>query len=162
MAIPVAYWKAEQYAVVLVLHYSRLSRSAPDPMQMMHVYSRASDGSWTPPSGLVADIGFGYDPIANPGDDVRPRDGRKMVTGGGSFGREAKPGLPPTVVTGLAAAEIKYLAVIQDGSERRRPLESHFGAWVACTEQPGEFEIAGLDEDGDVLDSIHEGGRQDW
>jgi hypothetical protein len=161
MAIPVAYWKAEQCAVVLVLRFTRHGRSAPQPMQMMHVYSRESDGSWTPPRGLVAGISFDYDPIANPGGGTYPRDGRKMTTGGGSTGRQARPGHPATVVTGLAAPDIKYLAVIQDGSERRRPLESHFGAWAVCTEQPGEFEVAGLDKDRNVVDSIHEGRPQD-
>jgi hypothetical protein len=57
------------------------------------------------------------------------------------------------------APEIKYLAVIQDGSEHRRPLESHFGAWIVCTEQPGEFQVAGLDEDGNVTDTIHDSIR---
>ena len=49
--------------------------------------------------------------------------------------------------------------MIQDGSEDRRPLESHFGAWVVCTEQPGEFEVAGLDQEGNVVDSIRQAAR---
>ena len=89
--------------------------------------------------------------------------GRQMVTGGGSCACEAAPGRPATIATGLAAPGIKHLAVIQDGSEDRRPLESHFGAWVVCTEQPGEFEVAGLDQHGKVVDSIRQAVRpQDW
>jgi hypothetical protein len=61
------------------------------------------------------------------------------------------PGRPASIATGRAAPAIKYLAVIKDGHEDRRPLESHFGAWVVCTEQPGSFEVAGLDASGAVL-----------
>jgi hypothetical protein len=158
MAIPVAYWKAGQCAVVLVLRYTRPWRSRPDPTQIMVVYSRASDGSWAPPRG-AGGTGFPYDPIARPGGAMQALGGRQMVTGGGSFAREAAPGRPATIATGLAAPEIEHLAVIQDGSEDRRPLESHFGAWVVCTEQPGEFEVAGLDQEGKVVDSIRQAVR---
>jgi len=48
MAIPVAYWKAERCAVVLVLRYTRPWRSAPEPTQIMLVFAFAPDGSWTP------------------------------------------------------------------------------------------------------------------
>lgn len=86
-----------------------------------------------------------------------------MTTGGESLAREPAPGHPATIATGLAAPEIKHLAVIQDGSQDRRPLESHFGAWVVCTEKAGEFEVAGLDQDGNVVDSIRKGVRSpDW
>lgn len=152
MAIPVSYWKAEQCAVVLVLRHTRPWRSRPDPTQTMLVYSRAADGSWTPPS-RAGGTGFAYDPIARPGGATQALGGRQIVTGG-SCAREAAPGRPATIATGLAGPEIKHLAVIQDGSEDRRPLESHFGAWVVCTEKPGEFEVAGLDHDGNVVDSI--------
>ena len=27
-----------------------------------------------------------------------------------------------------------------------RPLESHFGAWIVCTEEPGPFDVVGIDE----------------
>jgi hypothetical protein len=153
MAIPVAYWKAEQYAVVLVLRYTSPWRSRPVPTQIMVVYSRASDGSWTPPRWTNG-TGLPYDPIAGPGGTARALGGRKMAAGGGSYAREGTPGRPATIATGLAAPEITQPAVIQDGHEDRRPLESHFGVWVACTEQAGEFEVAGLDRDGNVVDSI--------
>jgi tetratricopeptide (TPR) repeat protein len=162
MAIPVSYWKAEQYAVVLVLRYTRPWRSRPHPTQLMVVYSRASDGTWTPPSG-AGGTGFPYDPIARPGGAMHALGGRPMVTGGRSYTREAAPGRPATIATGLAAPEIKHLAVIQDGSEDRRPLKSHFGAWVVCTEKTGEFAIAGLDQEGNVVDNIRQAVRpQDW
>jgi len=52
------------------------------------------------------------------------------------------------------APEVKYLAVIKDGHEGQRPLESYFGAWVVCTEQPRSFEVAGLDATGAVIASL--------
>lgn len=158
MAIPVAYWKAEQCAVVLVLRYPRPWRSRPDATQMMVVYSRAPDGSWTPPRG-AGGTSFPYDPIARPGGVLHALGGRQMATGGGSYAREPAPGHPAVIATGLASPEIKHLAVIRDGSADRRSLQSHFGAWVVCTEQPGEFEVAGLDQDGNVVDSIRQATR---
>jgi hypothetical protein len=42
----------------------------------------------------------------------------------------------------------------QDGQEDRRALESHFGAWVVCTEQPTPFVVTALDANGSVLGSV--------
>ena len=44
--------------------------------------------------------------------------------------------------------------VIQDGREDRRHLESHFGAWVICTEHMWPFQVTALDQNGVVLDSV--------
>jgi hypothetical protein len=158
MAIPVAYWKAEHCAVVLILRYTSPWRTRPHPTQFMVVYSRAPDGSWIPPN-RTGGTSFPYDPIARPDGAMHALGGRLLVTGGSSHTRERARGRPASIATGLAALEIKHLAVIQDGSEVRRPLESHFGAWVVCTEQPGEFEVAGLDQHGNVMDSIHQAVR---
>lgn len=46
------------------------------------------------------------------------------------------------------------IALVQDGQEDRRVLESHFGAWVVCTERTSPFEVTVLDENGVVLGSI--------
>jgi hypothetical protein len=77
-----------------------------------------------------------------------------IVYGGSSQAGEVRPGHPAFIATGRAAPEVKYLAVIKDGHEDRRPLESHFGAWVVCTGQPGSFDVAGLDANGIVLASL--------
>jgi hypothetical protein len=77
-----------------------------------------------------------------------------MVGGGTSQARQVTPGYPAFIATGRAAPEVKHLAVIRDGHEDRRPLESHFGAWVVCTEQPGSFEVAGIDQNGTVLATL--------
>jgi tetratricopeptide (TPR) repeat protein len=151
MAIPVAYWKAEQCAVPLVLRFSRHRRGTPVPMVMQVVYSRTGDG-WTLPR-YVFGSGFYHDPIARR-RDRREMDGRPMVGGGTSRARQVTPGYPAFIATGRAGPEVKYLAVTQDGHEDRRPLESHFGAWVVCTEQPGSFEVAGIDQNGTVLASL--------
>lgn len=64
-----------------------------------------------------------------------------MVTAGGS----------DTMRHGRAAPAVQYIALLQDDREDLRPLESHFGAWVTCTEQPSPYQIEGRDDDGNVL-----------
>jgi tetratricopeptide (TPR) repeat protein len=154
MAVPVAYWKAGQCAVVLVLSYSRHGRNEPMPMPMaMEIsYSRGADGRWEPPARSVGGS-FSHDPIRTPGS-MRDLDGNPMVCASSFRADEPRPGHPACVAVGRAAPEIRYLAVTRDGHEDRRPLESHFGAWVVCTEQPGPFEVAGLDANGTVLATL--------
>jgi len=53
---------------------------------------------------------------------------------------------PPEQADRPLLPQVKYLAVVQDGRKDRGPLESHFGAWVFCTEQPGPFEVLGIGE----------------
>ncbi len=151
MAIPITCWKAEQCAVVLILRFIRHGRETPAPIAMRIVYSRTDQG-WIPPR-YVFGGGFYHDPIGRPGDR-REMDGRPMIGGGTSQARQVTPGYPVFIATGRAVPEIKYLAVTQDGHEDRRPLDSHFGAWVVCTEQPGSFEVAGIDQNGTVLASL--------
>jgi hypothetical protein len=152
MAIPVAYWIARQCAVVLVLRFSRHGHDEPGPVAMQVSYSRGEDGRWEPPTHILGSA-FSHDPIRSPGS-MRDMDGHPMVYGGSSQTDEVTPGHPAVIATGRAAPEVKYLAVIKDGHEDRRPLESHFGAWVVCTEQPGSFDVAGLDATGTVLASL--------
>jgi tetratricopeptide (TPR) repeat protein len=152
MAIPIAYWTAGQCAVVLTLRYSRHGRGAPQPVGLQLAYTRDADG-WTARRHFVGSS-FSHDPIAKPGSS-RDLDGRPMVIGGRSIAGQVTPGRPAFVATGRAAPEIRYLALISGGHEDRRPLESHFGAWVVCTEGPGPFELTGIGENGEVLASLH-------
>jgi tetratricopeptide (TPR) repeat protein len=152
MAIPVAYWKAGPCAVVLILRFSYLT-GEPTPMAMPVTYSRAADGTWEAPTGAFSAGSFSHDPIADPGGQ-RDLGGRPMTGGRGSWATEITPGSPASIVTGRAAPEVRYLAVVKDGQEDRRPLESHFGAWVVCNEQPGPFDVVGFSEGGDVLSRI--------
>jgi hypothetical protein len=52
---------------------------------------------------------------------------------------------------GHAGPSVATVALIQDGREDVRPLESHFGAWVVCTEQASPLQVDGRDADGEVL-----------
>jgi hypothetical protein len=49
---------------------------------------------------------------------------------------------------------VKYLALIQDGHEDRRPLDNLLGAWVIRAEKPGQFAVAALDENGTTLAEV--------
>jgi hypothetical protein len=42
---------------------------------------------------------------------------------------------------GRVGPAVTQIALIQDGHEDRRPLESHLGAWVICTEQASPFQV---------------------
>jgi predicted negative regulator of RcsB-dependent stress response len=152
MAIPVAYWIAAQCAVVLVLRFSGHGHDEATPIAMQVAYSRGEGGRWKPPAHVLGGS-FSHDPVRDPGS-TRDLDGRAMVCGGSSQAGEVRPGHPAAIATGRASPEVKYLAVIRDGHEDRRPLESHFGAWVVCTEQPGSFDVVGLDAAGTILASL--------
>jgi tetratricopeptide (TPR) repeat protein len=137
MVIPVAYWTTQQRAVVLFLKFEREGRQ--HYSGVLHVtYSRDTDG-WTPHRHFVG-MGYGHDPIANPGS-LRDLGGSAMLTGGGT----------DTQPHGRASPAVKYIALIQDGHEDLRPLESHFGAWVVSTEASSPFQVEGRDADGNVL-----------
>jgi hypothetical protein len=152
MSIPVAFWKADEYAVVLFLSFSR------DPDDVMWC-PRTAMGTFT----LAGDVwnadrhwggtGWSHDPIADP-HGVRDLGGRAMASGGGSVAARPVPGRPAAIVTGRVAPAVAQIAVVQDGSEDRRPLQSHFGAWVVCIERPSPYQITALDEKGNVLASI--------
>ncbi len=159
MAIPVAYWKAGQCAVVLVLQFFGCRRGEPEPIAMRVTYSRAKDGTWKRPTHThVFGGSFSHNPIADPGSQ-RDLGGSPMVRGGSSRAAEITPGYPAVIATGRASPEVRYLAVSKDGHEDRQPLESHFGAWVVCTEQPGPFDVLGINESGQVLARLPQSSR---
>jgi len=74
-----------------------------------------------------------------------------MVRGGTSEAAEVTPGRPAFTAAGRAAPEVRSLVLIQDGREDRRLLESHFGAWVICTDRPPPLDLAGIDRNGNVV-----------
>jgi hypothetical protein len=160
MSIPVAYWTASRSAVVLFLHFRQRDFEVPPagaahdevtPMVMMVTFSL--DGERWTADPMWYSTGWSHDSIAKPGS-LRDLDGRAIAGGGGEFSDQPGPHYPAAIATGRAAAAVKQIALIQDGREDRRRLESHFGAWVICTEQTSPFQVTALDENGVVLDSI--------
>ncbi len=141
MAIPVAYWTTPHSAVVLFLRFQREGRR--HLSSVLHVtYSRDDEG-WTTAGRYAVGMGYDHDPIASPGT-LRDVGGSAMVMGGGT----------ETQRHGRASPAVKYIALIQDGREDLRPLESHFGAWVVSTEQSSPFQVEGRDAEGNVLARI--------
>ena len=153
MAVPIAYWKAEQCAVVLFLRFHRDEEERGQPMALMATYAR-DEGQWTAHRHWLG-TGFSSDPVARPGD-LRHLGGQAIVVSGQSWPAQAARGKPAMIVHGQAGPAVAYLALIQDGREDRRPLESHFGAWVVCTEHASPFQVTALDANGTALASIEE------
>ena len=150
MSVPIAHWKADGCAVVLFLMFSRHLGDVM-PMVTQATFTREG-GHWTAHQHWHG-TGWSHDPIASPGD-LRDLGGRPMVYGGQSWAPKPAPGHPAAIVTGRVAPEVKHMALIQDGHEDRRPLQSHFGAWVVCTQRSSPFQITALDENGTLLASI--------
>ena len=139
MSIPVAYWTANLRAVVLFLGWEDEEEWFPE--MTMATFTRDGD-SWTSPKHWMG-TGWSHDPIANP-RSRRDLGGRAMVTGGGS----------ETVMHGRVAPAVKEIGLIQNGHEDRRPLESHFGAWVVCTDEPSPFRVTAYSKSGVMLADI--------
>jgi len=58
------------------------------------------------------------------------------------------------VATGHVSREVQYVALVQEGSEERRRLDSHFGTRVACIQAPKPFEVVALDSSGQELSRL--------
>jgi hypothetical protein len=67
---------------------------------------------------------------------------------------QPEPGYPAAVVVGRVAPAVTQIALVQDGHEDRRSLESHFGAWVVCAEKPGPYDVAAFDDYGVMLATL--------
>jgi hypothetical protein len=59
------------------------------------------------------------------------------ISSRGSSAADPAPGYPAIIAVGCVAPSVEQIALTQDGHEDRRPLESHFGAWIVCTERAG-------------------------
>jgi hypothetical protein len=152
MSVPVAFWTAAHSAVVLFLRYEPDAFGDVSPMALMATYARNGDG-WSAHSHWHGH-GWSHDPIADP--DRTADLGGQAIAGGGSgvFTDRPLPGHPAYVMTGRVSAAVTAIAVIQDGHEDRRNLDSHFGALVICTELPVPFQINALNSAGAVIGSI--------
>ena len=114
-------------------------------MALMATFTR-QDGDWKPHTHWHG-TSF-HDPFTDPGGSYGLA-GRPIAYSGGSSG---------IIWHGTAAPAVKYLALIQDGHEDRRPLDNHFGAWVICADKPGQVTVAALDQDGATLAEIELAG----
>jgi hypothetical protein len=167
MAIPVASWTAEHCGAVLILQFRPRGRTHEAHLNVL-AFTR-TDTSWARQNAasggthfLTMGTGHGYDPIANAGSwpDMR---GTIMFASGRTYARPTAPGLPALLLHGHAAPAVKSIALIQDGREDVRPLESHFGAWVICTEYDSPLQVEGRDADGKALARIsHPDDEHEW
>ena len=148
MAVPMAYWTARATAAVLFLHFHR-DRRTWDPWATMATFTR-HDGQWRADTHWHGTT-F-HDPFTDPGG-LDSLGGEAIVRSGSSSGDGG------TILHGIAAPAVKYLALIQDGHEDRRPLNSHFGAWIVRTDKPGPFRVTALDENGSTLDEVQQATR---
>jgi hypothetical protein len=94
------------------------------------------------------------DVITQP-DPFRELGGRAITEGGGSSARQQPaPGKLAVVITGSVSPAVTTLALVQDGHQVRRDLQSHFGAWVVCTEKWAPYRIEAFNESGKVIETI--------
>ena len=148
MSVPMAYWDAEQCAVVLFLQFRRNEDGGQDPVALMGRYSR-DDGQWIAHRSWMG-TGFSADPIVRPGD-LRHLDGQPITVSGHCWSSRSAAGHPAMVMHGQVGPGVTDLVLAQDGRETRRRLDSRFGAWVVCTEQASPFQVIALDENGSEL-----------
>jgi hypothetical protein len=151
MSVPVAFWTARVNAVVLFLQFSRLPDGTFHPMAKMMRYAR-NGNTWNA-DPWVTGVGWSHDPIAHP-QDTRDLGGRAMVHCGGSYSDHPVPGRLAAIAMGRVGQAVAQIALIHDGTEDRRPLQSHFGAWVVCVEHWSPYEINALDSNGAVLATV--------
>jgi hypothetical protein len=150
MSIPVAYWRAPSCAVVLFLRFEQWDGKF-WPKVTMGTYFR--DGERWTAHRMWAGKSWPHDPIAKP-DTLRDLAGKTIGSSGGASTKQAEPGYPAAVAIGRAASTVKQIALIQNGHQDRRPLESHFGAWTVCTDKPGPYDVAAFDEHGAMLATL--------
>jgi hypothetical protein len=151
MSVPLAFWEANTCAVVLFLGFSHHPGEPPTPLAIMGAYYR-QDGEWIA-ERLWTGHGWDPDPVTEP-ESLRDLDDRAIVTSGGSYIDRPGPGRPAATVVGRVSPAVTTLALVQDGHEDRRPLRSHFGAWVVCVERWAPFQVNALDEAGTMIGSI--------
>jgi tetratricopeptide (TPR) repeat protein len=143
MAVPMAYWAARETAVVLFLRFHRHRRTW-QPIALKVTFTRL-DGEWTADGTHWHGTDF-HDPFTDPGG-LHGLGGEPIVYSSTS----------DTIWHGTADASVKYLALIQDGHQDRRPLDNHFGAWIIRADKPGPFRVAAIDENGTTLAEIEPG-----
>lgn len=151
MAAPMAHWTAGDEAVVLFLHFRRHHRTwrplalrAWNAWAVMATFTRR-DGEWEADRRWHGSS-F-HDPFTDP-------VGQRAIGGQDLVYSSSSRGDGGTILDGIASPDVKYLALLQDGQEDRRPLDNHFGAWVIRTTKPGPFTVAAIDNNGTTVDRV--------
>ena len=150
--IPIGYWVAPEIAVVVFFYFGEIPGLGVRPFVMTIPYYQEA-GKWTfEEQGEIRGFGFPFDPVTQP-ERVDDLDGSHFVFS--SLGRrQAKGRAPMWVATGHASRDVRYIALVQEGSEDRRRLDSHFGAWVVCTQVREPFEVVAFDSSGQELSRL--------
>ena len=85
---------------------------------------------------------------------LRDLDGQAIVGGCAMSNPQAGPGIPAAVMSGRVSPAVTSIALVQGDREDGRPLQSHFGAWVVCTEEWSPFQIDAVDDAGTVIGAV--------
>lgn len=150
--IPIGYWVAPEIAVVVFFYFGEIPGLGVRPFVMTIPYYQEA-GKWTfEEQSEIRGFGFPFDPVTQP-ERVVDLDGSHFVFS--SLGRrQAKGRAPMWVATGHASREVRYITLVQEGSEDRRRLDSHFGTWVVCTQVREPFEVVAFDSSGQELSRL--------
>lgn len=150
MAVPIAYWRDHSCAAVLFLEYRKLPDGTFTPAVTMGRY-RPDRGSWRPFRHWTG-TGWSYDPL-KPAPDY-DRDRRTITIGGGTFPDPEHLRDQWAVVHGRVTSDVARLRLVVGNERLERAVDSHFGAWIVCVDQPGAFALNALDAGGAVIASL--------
>jgi hypothetical protein len=151
MSIPIACWEASNSAVVLFLRYLKIAGASPIPIATIGLFYRHGQ-QWLPHVNW-ASTGWSHDPVADQ-KSLSDLDGQAIVGGCAMSNPQASPGIPVAVMTGRVSPAITSIALVQGDRVDRRPLQSHFGAWVVCAEEWSPFQIDAADDAGTVVGTV--------
>jgi len=150
--IPIGYWVASESAVVVFFFFGEIPGLGVRPFVMNIPYYKEA-GKWTFEARReISGSSFPFDPVTQ-SERVVDLDGSHFVFSSLSRG-QTKGKAPIWVATGHASRDVRYVALVQEGSENRRRLDSHFGTWVVCTEVREPFEVVAFDSSGQELSRL--------
>ena len=128
MSIPICYWSAGCCAVVTFMRFLPHPQGGHIRAMTSTVPYRREGDRWAPPDGRTFIWqSYAFDPVTDPGFDQH-LDGNSMTYGNVAERDSHQPGQPASTALGHVSHAVRYLAVIQDGRQDYRPLQSHFGA----------------------------------
>ena len=151
MSIPIACWEASSSAVVLFLRYLRIAGASPIPIATIGSFYRHGQ-QWLPHVNW-ASTGWSHDLVADQ-KSLSDLDGQAIVGGCAMSSPQASRGIPVAVMTGRVSPVVSSIALVQGDRVDRRPLQSHFGAWVVCVEEWSPFRIDAVDDAGTAIGTV--------